>query len=267
MPMEIGEVRVPDDEDFREFIKLAEDHGGWTQCYSKSGGTTVWTQEGKTSAIKMFKVYRNFPDIQAETMYDVLHDPDYRKHWDKAMVEGKELCMINPNNDIGYYALKCPSPIKNRDFVMQRSWLETSTEYIIFNHSVCHKDLQPKKGFVRADTYITGYLIRPKGKGCEMTYVSQSDPKGSLPAWLINKVTQLVAPKIMQRVYKACQKYPGWKAKNNPKYKPWLYPEQIRLERLNIDDILPRTNTSSESLDESQLVEGDFQASELDFED
>ncbi|XP_070552653.1 START domain-containing protein 10-like [Ptychodera flava] len=267
MPIGVGEVRIPDDEDFREFIKLAEDQEGWSQQYAKSGGTTVWTREGSSSAIKMFKVYRYFPDINAEVMYDVLHDGDYRPLWDKAMIEGKEVCLLNPNNDIGYYALKCPSPIKNRDFVLQRTWLETSTEYVIFNHSIFHKDLPPKKGYVRAESQVTGYLIRPKPKGCEMTYVSQSDPKGSLPKWLVNKVTQIIAPKIMQRVYKACLKYPSWKAKNNPNHKPWLYPEQNTLPRLKLDDILQRADYSTESLDESELQEDEFKVADLDLED
>lgn len=46
-------------------------------------------------------------DISAATMYDVLHDPDYRKTWDFNMLEGFELCCLNPNNDISYYACMC----------------------------------------------------------------------------------------------------------------------------------------------------------------
>lgn len=90
----------------------------------------------------MIRLKTVFSDVKPETLYDVLHDPDYRKveigqiqifaklqlritiwrifqTWDKHMLESKELGMLNPNNDLSYYAIHCPAPVKNRDFVLQ----------------------------------------------------------------------------------------------------------------------------------------------------
>nr|XP_054754566.1 START domain-containing protein 10-like [Lytechinus pictus] len=210
-------------------------------------------------------------DVSAALAYDVLHDPEYRKQWDKHMIEGKEICMLNPNNDISYYSLKCPSPMRNRDFVTQRTWLETDREYIIFNHSVFHKDLPPRKGLIRGESILTGYLVRPRGKNsCELYYVTQSDPKGSVPKWAVNKVAQIVAPSVMKTLRKACLGYQKWKSSHNPSFKPWLYPEQAmaNLPRLDMNDILAKQEyLSDDSLDETGMKEEDFNDSNLMAED
>ena len=46
------------------------------------------------------------------------------------MLSSREPGILNPNNDVSYYALHCPAPLKNRDFVLQRSWLQTPQEVI-----------------------------------------------------------------------------------------------------------------------------------------
>ncbi|XP_071847090.1 START domain-containing protein 10-like isoform X3 [Apostichopus japonicus] len=260
--MEVGEVRVADDRDFRRFLDLAEDTEGWQSKYSKNG-TKVWVQLPKAGTgnekSRMLKTVKFMEDVSAATCYDVIHDPHFRQEWDTTMLEGKEVYMLNPNNDISYYAVKCPSPLKNRDFIMQRTWLVTPTEYVIFNHSIYHSEFPPRKGLIRGESMLTGYLMRPKGKtSCELTYVTQMDPKGTVPMWAVNKVAEYLAPSILKNLHKACQRYPAWKSVNNPHYKPWLYPEQMNLPRLNLSHILSKSFSSEESLEDGDLKEEDF---------
>ena len=48
---------------------------------------------------------------------------------------------------------------------------------------------------------LAGFLIRPSGStGSELGYVSQTDPQGTVPPWLVNKVTQIFAPKVRSSV-------------------------------------------------------------------
>ena len=42
-------------------------------------------------------------DVSASTVYNALHDSKYRRVWDKQMIESREICVIDAENDIGYY--------------------------------------------------------------------------------------------------------------------------------------------------------------------
>eukprot|EP00013_Stygamoeba_regulata_P025944 CAMPEP_0177648688 /NCGR_PEP_ID=MMETSP0447-20121125/10961_1 /TAXON_ID=0 /ORGANISM="Stygamoeba regulata, Strain BSH-02190019" /LENGTH=227 /DNA_ID=CAMNT_0019151345 /DNA_START=135 /DNA_END=818 /DNA_ORIENTATION=+ len=214
------------DEDFEKFVAecLAEDPS-WREEYS-SGETRVWSKPGTTSSINICKVRVVYPDIPPETLYDILHDHEYRKVWDNNMIEGIVIEQLSKRDEVGYYSAKVGAMVSNRDFVNQRSWRrdEEKGEWIIFNHSVQHKDYPEKKGFVRACSILTGYLIlRNPGGGCIFIYLTQSDPKGWIPAWLINNLMTKLGPKLLTRMYDAAKDYTAWKTKqSNPNHKPWL---------------------------------------------
>lgn len=81
--------------------------------------------------------------------------------------------------------------------------------------------------------------MRPWKKGSFLGYVSQTDPKGKLPPWLVNKITQKFAPKVVKQLQKAAEGYDRWKSnQNQPLFKPWTYPEQtLESPRIRIKDV------------------------------
>ncbi|XP_032049233.1 START domain-containing protein 10 [Aythya fuligula] len=249
-------VQIPDDRDFRAFRAECECERGWSLSYSKAG-VAVWVQllEPERSLHKI-KCRMECKDVAAETLYDVLHDIEYRKKWDTNVIETFDIGRLTVNADVGYYAWKCPKPLKNRDVVTLRSWLPMGTDYIIMNYSVKHPKYPPRKDMVRAVSIQTGYLVEGKGaKSCTITYLAQVDPKGSLPKWVVNKSSQFLAPKAMKKMYKACLKYPDWKQRHNPGLKPWLFPEQSTLPALALSELSIQHAASLENIDESSLSE------------
>jgi len=255
MPYKLGEVREPVDADFEDFKKLIDDDEGWTKKHDKHG-VVVLSKGTEYSSFKMVKVRTNI-EVPADVVYDVLHDQDYRKEWDEVIIDGFDICKVCDTSDIGYYSLKAPLAFKNRDFVTMRVWRVTDADRIIFNHSVFHKKMPERKEFVRGASYLTGYLIRPTGpNSCSFGYVTQSNPRGKIPAWAMNKGTTIFAPRIAKRLIKAATKYPKWKATHKPDFKPWLHPQQSTTPLVDYADILDKPDFNIDyQIDESSQPE------------
>jgi len=216
------EPRIQTDEDFDLFVALCEDDKGWEVCFDEKG-VKVWDMKSENSDINTVKVRTIFKNIEALTLYDVFHDAEYRRQWDENMIDGHEFEQLDKNNDIGYYSVKFPAPLTNRDFVNQRAWrVKDNKSYVIKNHSVNYPPCPEKKGLIRARSLRTGYyLFALEGGNTQLIYVTQTDTKGNIPSMVSNFVTKKFAPKIITKIEKAAQEYPAWKAKHNPESHPW----------------------------------------------
>eukprot|EP01111_Echinosteliopsis_oligospora_P014491 TRINITY_DN546_c0_g1_i1.p1 TRINITY_DN546_c0_g1~~TRINITY_DN546_c0_g1_i1.p1 ORF type:complete len:231 (-),score=52.17 TRINITY_DN546_c0_g1_i1:140-832(-) len=215
--------RIATDADFEHFKDQCTKHEHWELCTDKEY-VKVWAIKVEKSDINMIKMRAPLKNIEALTLYDVMHDPQYRREWDENMIEGYEMEELDPNNDVGYYSIKMPATLTNRDFVNQRSWRakEAEGEYIIKNHSVYFPKCPEKKGFIRARSLLTGYYIqRDPAGGCVLTYLTQADIKGHIPSMISNAVTKKLVPSIVKKLEKAASEYPAWKAKHNPEAHPW----------------------------------------------
>ncbi|KAM9471147.1 START domain containing 14 [Clarias gariepinus] len=260
--MSFGSEIIPGEASFSDFRRQCLATENWLNKYNKNG-MEVWVevpplnnspQGNKNHYSKVHKVKCKIAinDVSAATMYDVLHDNKYRKTWDPAMLESFEIARLGPNADVGYYSWICPKPLKNRDVITVRSWHASEDEYIIVNYSVKHPKYPQRKDLVRAVSILTGYLVKPTGpNSCTFIYLSQADPKGSLPKWAVNKATQVLAPRVMKSVYKAGQNYAAWKAQNSPEHKPWLYPIQSELPMMDPAELSIQRADSLENVDET----------------
>uniref|UniRef100_A0A665UKI3 StAR-related lipid transfer (START) domain containing 15 n=1 Tax=Echeneis naucrates TaxID=173247 RepID=A0A665UKI3_ECHNA len=231
-------VQIPDDSDFSSFKDQCLSPDGWTSRYSK-GGVTVWTRDQENQTVQKLKMRIVCKDVAAETLYDVLHDTSYRRKWDTNMIETYDIGRLTVNADVGYYSWKCPSPLKNRDFVTMRSWLPLGNDFLIINSS----DLSRH---VSSDVLQTS-------QGPHSNVLSLST--GSLPKWVVNRVSQFVGPKAMRKIYKASLKYPDWKRKHDPWVKPWMFPEQNMLQNISASDLTLQRVESLENIDESGVSE------------
>ena len=133
---------------------------------------------------KMIRTKAKFDDVSPATLFDVLHDVDYKRVWDKHVLDVTEIGHIDHQNNVTYFssenarfvfylppnfynpsfcvAVRCPTPMKNRDFVVQSSWRSSlageAEEYILMNHSVIHSDYPPRKGHIRGTSHLTGTM-------------------------------------------------------------------------------------------------------------
>ena len=63
--------------------------------------------------------------------------------------------------------------------------------------------------------------------------------------------------KLIKKLHKACSKYEKWKSNNNPDYKPWCNPEQIRVPKIDWNDIKEFNLAELPRVDESNLNENE----------
>lgn len=216
--------------DFRRFKELAFSTEGWSTHYSDSK-LTVQSKPppDKSTGLNMIRAKRVMTAVPPQVMYDQLQDAKYRATWDETMMEGFNIVVLDAHNDIGYYAAKFPMFLSNRDFCNQRSWMEfTNGEYVIFNHSEPHSECPPKKNFVRAKSILTGFYIQPHESGGNLlTYVTHTDPCGSIPYSVINFVLSKSVSGILNNCEKCSMNYPEWAKKNYPPgyVFPWRTPK------------------------------------------
>eukprot|EP00727_Mastigamoeba_balamuthi_P011408 m51a1_g6890 hypothetical protein (228) ;mRNA; f:4879-5903 len=212
-------------EEWEGFVGLCAAEEGW-EVVAQRADCTVGAGRTSGTDVCRIRVRTAFADVPAATLYDVLHDPEYRSLWDKNALRCEVIEKVDARNAVYYYSAKLPTPLSKRDWVLLCSWRanEEGTEFMIMNKSIPYANMPPQNGYVRANSIRTGYRVTvgPEGKGSIFTYVTHTEWNGWIPTMVVNYATKTYAPSVVDTLHKACVEYPAWKAQHNPGSKPWL---------------------------------------------
>eukprot|EP01080_Neovahlkampfia_damariscottae_P007688 gene7688-12154_t len=230
---------------FKDFI--TKDDDGWHKVLN-SENCTVSTKESKFCKVNVIRIRSEF-EHDASWIADLVKDDKFfmLKAADDLFLEWKEVKKIDENNTVNYFASKAPLRIiAPRDFLTFRNYYTSPEgEEMILIRSVLHDDFPEKKDIVRAHVHLTAYYIHPKeGGGCVMNYMTQTDMRGYIPIWAVNKGASILGQRAVDQLNQMSKIYPEYleeqkKEKEKKKQEEVKEDEEKKTEEIKSDKIEP----------------------------
>lgn len=181
-------------EKIADLKEMSTETDGWKEATSK-GDYIVHTKK-TDSGLNCVRGYGPL-DFPAKEVFEFVMAPGNSEKYDEQFKEGKtiESLGLGVNCEIGYSRYKGGTFVSDRDFCMISAGFEdTDGTYIIIATSVEHPDCPEVKKCVRADLTIGGWIIAPDADDpdskCWAYYITQTDPKGSVPKVFVNQVAK-----------------------------------------------------------------------------
>jgi hypothetical protein len=148
-----------------------------------------------------------------DVVFEAIANLNIRKQWDSVF---SELRVVNHEGENGaeilYMIIKSPVLlVKNRDFVQQRKiWrnFPTTKSHMLHFISIDSPECPINKKCIRAETVISGYYMKddPEEPGHTLLGVlSQTDIKGDIPVFLVNKFAPKSSKSWINSLTKGCE--------------------------------------------------------------
>lgn len=160
-----------------------------------------------TGTSVLVRAYAVLPMTRIETCFYNIYDPKKRQSWDSNFAE---ISVIpTPDSEILYCVLQSPFGVTPRDFLQYRRanrelGEDGSSVLIIIMRSAAHAEKPPIPGYIRAESYISGYVMRQRGKDCHLFIMSQTDVKGLIPKWIVNMMAAKAPAQWVDNLVKSC---------------------------------------------------------------
>lgn len=169
--------------------------------------TKVYQKRVENSPICMIRANCDV-NFSSHIVYTAIWDTAIRTQWDAVFHEFRLIDKL-PDYEVLYYMIKTPFGITKRDWLQRRVEIHDYPEpgtIMMYYVSCEHPGMPPRKGVIRAETLVSGYIIRPTGENtCTVMIVSQNDVKGLIPKVIVNSVASKAPADWVTSMNRGCR--------------------------------------------------------------
>lgn len=161
---------------------------GW-QLVQDKGGIKIFTRDTPGSDFQAFKATTRL-DAPLASVIAVMNTPSSCMEWVHGCEQAYNLQVHSFNDRIAYSINNLPWPVEDRDYVLEiTTQAEPKTGDIIIRMHT-KNDVKPiSPDFVRVTDSDTFYRFHAAdATHTDVTWIQHTDPNGSLPSWLVNRL-------------------------------------------------------------------------------
>ena len=194
----------------RDLIKIFEQPDEDFKIVKKNKKITLGKITNKESPVVLVRA-KAWIDADPDLIFTLLHDIKIRDNWDNVICDLEIIDTYDDTTDVLYSRFKASMGATDRDFVQIRKVTKNKYGYdsIIAMRSIEHKRRPPMKKRIRANTMISGYIVKQEGDKCLLGIISQTDIKGMVPRFIINALAPRKPQEWVRKLEKAIKMYGG----------------------------------------------------------
>ncbi|KAL8275936.1 hypothetical protein Esti_000052 [Eimeria stiedai] len=166
----------------------------------------VYKYISPNSPVVIVKAYASFDGIPLSVLSHNIKNISSRLEWDTTFDDYRIIEKDVNGCEMIYCMMKAPFPVSNRDFLQ---WSRLVRE-VCGCRSADHPSVPERQGCVRAETLMSGYLMRRSKddpNSSTLFLVAQTDVKGLIPKWLVNTTAARAPVGWVENLRRACKKH------------------------------------------------------------
>ncbi|OQR92750.1 hypothetical protein ACHHYP_03236 [Achlya hypogyna] len=175
---------------------------------AKADPTTVWSDAKLSHGVHVSRGVvegnawncikaTSIVSCSADLLASKLTDPAEMSTFDE-MTDNCRVVEVFGTTSVRYVQAKPVFPTTARDFLVVTAEERHGNTIVIGTKSTTHPAVPENPAFVRANTHVSGYIIRPRSAHeCEVTLIVHMDLGGHMPAAVINLLSSSSPVKLL----------------------------------------------------------------------